>query len=489
MNAPWTPLPGSQELAVTCPCDRILYEGTRGPGKTEAQLMFFRRYVGCGWGAYWKGIILDRHYNELDDAIGKSKRLFPLYKDGARFLSSKGDYKWIWPTGEELLFRQITDERDYSKYHGHEYPFIGWNELTLHATPGAYDKMMTLLRSGFRPQDHGNKAPPIRLVVFATTNPSGVGHNWVKKRFIDVAPPGKIVYITIDAFNPQTQKREPCTISQVHIFGSYKENKYLDHKYIATLESQNNPHTRKAWLEGDWNIVAGGALDDLWRESIHVIPRFPIPRQWRVDRSFDWGSSHPFSVGWWAEANGEEVILPDGRKWCPASGSLIRINEWYGTKEIGTNKGLGLSSTDVALGIVQRETEMLDNKWIQKQPSPGPADNQIYAQIDVAVDSIGKSMEREGVYWTESNKGPGSRVNGLELIRGRLLEATRLEGRPGLYFMENCRDAIANLPVLPRDPVKSDDVDTASEDHVYDDVRYRVLAGNDRTATHLDIGW
>ncbi|MWU82355.1 terminase, partial [Escherichia coli] len=49
-KAVWKPLPGSQSLSLSCPCNEILYEGTRGPGKTAAQLARFRRLVGLGYG-------------------------------------------------------------------------------------------------------------------------------------------------------------------------------------------------------------------------------------------------------------------------------------------------------------------------------------------------------------------------------------------------------------------------------------------------------
>jgi len=84
----------------------ILYEGTRGPGKTDAQLMAFRKHVGRGYGRFWRGVIFDREYKNLDDLISKSLRWFPQL-DGPKpkFLSSTSDLKWVWETGEELLFR------------------------------------------------------------------------------------------------------------------------------------------------------------------------------------------------------------------------------------------------------------------------------------------------------------------------------------------------------------------------------------------------
>lgn len=102
------------------------------------------------------------------------------------------------------------------------------------------------------------------------------------------------------------------------------------------------------------------------------------------------------------------------------------------------------------------------------------------------TESIKKKMEDLGVEWTNSDKKAGSRVNGLQLVRDRL-KATESNEEPGLYFMDNCRACLATLPVLPRDAKNEDDIDTDSEDHIYDDVRYRVLAGTNRQATELVI--
>jgi hypothetical protein len=114
--------------------------------------------------------------------------------------------------------------------------------------------------------------------VFSTTNPYGPGHNWVKSKFIDVAPFGeKYETTTVRVFHPALKIEVDVVRKQVAIFGSYKENPYLDPLYIAELESITDPNKRAAWLEGDWDIVAGGAIDDVWRKELHILPRFPIP--------------------------------------------------------------------------------------------------------------------------------------------------------------------------------------------------------------------
>jgi hypothetical protein len=490
-NVVWSPIPGtSQELALDTRCHHTLFTGSRGPGKSDVQLMRFRRRVGLGYGSFWRGIIFDREYKHLDDLISKSKRWFNKFNDGAKFLESVSSLKWVWPTGEELMFRQIKVPDDYNNYHGQEYPYIGWNELCKYPTAELYDMMMSCNRSSFTPEkdspDKKKLLPPIPLEVFSTTNSRGPGHGWLKARFIDVAPYGQIVRRTFRVFNPQKQKEEDIERTQVTIFGSYKENIYLDPIYVAGLQSDNDENRRKSWLEGDWNVVSGGALDDVWKNKIHVVPRFPVPHTWYLDRSFDWGSSHPFSVGWWAEANGEEIELEDGRIFCPYPGSLIQLAEWYGTKELGSNKGVKMSGGDVALGIKEREEELMQKDWIANQPWPGPADNQIRDVREQDVDTIEKKMADRGVRWQHSDKSQGSRRNGLELIRERLAAASKGEG-PALYFMNNCRASIATLPVLPRDEVHIDDVDTTAEDHPYDMLRYRVLKGSNRYTRKIDV--
>lgn len=496
----WSPLAGSQTLALDSRADHTLYTGTRGPGKSEVQLMRYRRKVGLGYGAYWRGIIFDRQYKHLDDLVAKSKKLFRKFNDGAEWLASTNAFKWVWPTGEELLFRSIEEIDDYENYHGQEYPFIGWNELTKYPTGDLYYMMMSCNRSSFTPEkdapiDSKTHQPidmlPIPLEVFSTCNSYGPGHGWVKDQFIDVAPYGKVVKITIpDVYNPQTGKEEDVVRTQVTLFGSYKENKYLSPAYIAGLmdSTKNNANLQAAWLDGSWDIVAGGALDDVWKRNVHVLPRFQVPANWYVDRAFDWGSSKPFSVGWFAEANGEEVELPDGKKWCPVRGSLIQIAEWYGTKKIGTNKGVKMASGDVAIGIREREAQLLADEWILKQPFAGPADNQIRDVRESDEETIEYKMAQRGVRWEESDKSPGSRRNGLEVMRERLWSAVRKEG-PGLYFMDNCRASISLLPVLPRDEVQIDDVDTDAEDHAYDMVRYRVLKGVRKAAAKIKVKW
>lgn len=500
-NAVWSPLPGSQSLALSCPCNEILFEGTRGPGKTAAQLARFRRLVGLGYGSFWRGVIFDTEYKNLADIITQSKRMFRLFNDGARFLSSASELKWVWPTGEELLFRFAQKEDDYWDYHGQEFPFIGFNELTKQASPAFYDAIFSCRRSSFRPEDYpladGRLLPPIPLETFSTTNPFGVGHAWVKKRFIEPVPRGHVLRITQRVFNPQTKQEEDVTLTRVALHGSYKENPFLDPVYVATLMNIKDPNRRAAWVDGSWDVTSGGRFDHLWSESTHVVRPFDIPAGWRVDRSHDWGESKPFSNLWWAESDGATAVI-GGRAVRYPRGTLFLIGEWYGCPPDEMNIGLNMSSTDVAKGVkwvderltgkaldmpaCARRGQMNIRPGICNRVAHGPADSSIFNTGDNEL-SIAEKMRRQGVTWAESDKRPGSRINGASLfcdmleaaIKGRASEAG-LPEEPAFYVFDYCRGWISRIPILPRDSRNPDDVDTSAEDHDWDATRYRVLA-------------
>jgi hypothetical protein len=245
-----------------------------------------------------------------------------------------------------------------------------------------------------------------------------------------------------------------------------------DPDYLKTLQSDSNAHRRKAWLEGSWDIVAGGLFDDLWDPRVHVVEAFPVPESWRVDRSFDWGSTQPFSVGWWAESDGTDATLADGTTRPTVRGDLYRIAEWYGWSG-KPNDGLKMTARKVALGILERERDL------GLEVRPGPADSHIFADARIGRD-IAAEMAAAGVHWTKAHKGSGSRLIGAERLRALLAGALpRSDGpreQPGLFVFAGCRAFIRTVPVLPRGTGDPDDVDTNAEDHVYDETRYRIMA-------------
>jgi hypothetical protein len=293
-------------------------------------------------------------------------------------------------------------------------------------------------------------------MLFAT-NPLGVSHNWHKKIFVDQCKPNTIF---IDNESGLTSEYNPAFLT---------DNRYLDEEqYAKNLNAMGNKELVKAYLEGDWNVVGGeGAFfSDLWDESIHVITPFKVPDSFYVDRGFDWGDTSPSAVVWFAEANGEEVTLNDGSILHTIPGDLFIILEYVTHQKDNFSKGTKMLAKDIAKKI---------KSWEETLPfevNPGPADNSINTNSN--GNCIATDMANEGIYWLKSDKSPGSRINGWSMIRARMHNSVTREG-PGIFFFDTCRYSITTIPILPRDILKPDDVDTNSDDHSADVIRYRVL--------------
>ncbi len=478
VNVVWSPLPGSQTTVLSHDwVFEILYHGTRGPGKSDTLLMCFAKHVGKGWGPEWRGIIFRRTYKELQDLINKSKKWFKRIWPDAKYNIS--DNSWTFPTGEQLFFRYYARDSDYDNYHGHAYPFIGWDELTNWPTDSGYKRMMSCCRS---------TVDGIPKMYRATTNPYGVGHNWVKFHFELPAKESIIRSRTYSFENPITGQTYTEVLDRLAVHGNIYENTILlnaDPTYIAQLrESARNEAELKAWLEGSWDIVAGGMFDDVWNPKYNVVKRFRIPDTWRIKRSFDWGSSAPFSVGFWAESDGSDIINGNGVRCSTLPGDLFRVAEWYGWSG-KPNEGLKMLNAEIGAGIYQREQVLFPGRKVLA----GPADNQITQIVngksiamDMAKGGVFKGRRVPGVTFTSSDKAKGSRVVGWEKMRALMVNA-RVDpdsgGRefPGFFVFDTCDQFIRTVPVLPRCDKNPDDINSEAEDHIADDSRYMVLDG------------
>lgn len=470
----WKPQPGSQTAYLTCPVFEVLYGGNRGGGKTDSFLMDFAQHVGQGFGAEWRGIIFRRTYPELADIITKTKKWFPQIWPGATY--NHTEHYWKWPTGEMLLFRQFFRDEDYWDYHGSSFPFIGWEELCTWPSLGGYKRMMSLCRSSL---------PGMPRKYRATANPYGPGHNVVKHRWDLAGIPrigaSPVIRGRVDAEgNPEE--------ARVYIHSDLMENKILlaaEPNYLNRLrQAARNPSELQAWVYGNWDVVSGGMFDDVWDANIHVVQPFEIPSSWQVDRSFDWGSAKPFSVGWWATSDGSDYLSRSGRWRSTVPGDLFRIDEWYGWNG-QPNEGLLMLNTEIARGIIQREV----NNNIRVTTRMGIADGAIFNLATGSGSTVADDMAKEvvlddgkrypGTLWNKADKSPGSRKMGWEQTRTRMKGSIPRPGlpreSPGLFVFEHCQQFIRTVPVLPRSLKNPDDVDTETEDHIADEMRYRVL--------------
>ncbi len=433
MIVAWQPQIGPQLDAIQATwCDEIFFGGARGGGKSDYLIGDFAQDVE-EYGPAWRGVLFRESYPELEEIISRSHEIYsPM---GAKFHGT--ERVWTWPNGATLKLRYIESERDAARYQGHQYTWIGWDELPKQKSFRTYKMLKACLRSA--------AGIPVKRIR-ASGNPGGAIHNEVMAYFaIDRWPKG---YRPID--DPVTKSARMFIPSKV------KDNKILlknDPGYVDRLRGVGSEALVRAWLDGDWNAVLGAFFDE-WDVTRHVVKPIALPEGWTRFAAFDWGSARPFSVGWYAVSDGE---LPQFKRGC-----LVKYREWYGCKPDEPNTGIKLTAEEVAEGILSRETG--------ENISYRVADPAIFAQD--GGPSIGERMARIGVAFRPAdNKRVGQRgaMGGWDQMRARL---SGEEGKPMLVFFHTCRDSIRTIPVLQHDDVRPEDVDTDQEDHAADETRY-----------------
>lgn len=470
--------PGIQSWAIACPVFEALFWGDRGGAKTFTGHFIFGKEVGKGYGVKWRGIWTRREFDDLKDAIDKSRLIFKHF-EGARFYESAADYFWEFKDGERLMFRGMKRHRDIDSWQGAEIPFQMHDELTQHADDYIFVNMMACCRA--------TGAPPSMPRIFrGACNSMGPGHNWVKNRYQLPYMNNKVLTGLVDDHG------EPLP-DRVAIEMPRSQNKIMlrdDPHYVSRIRAaaQGDPNKYRSWVLGGsaaWEITSGGMFDDIWlthRDAILVEP-FDVPADWKINRSYDWGGTKPFAVLWWAESDGTDLKLRNGRTRSTVRGDLFLIAEWYGWTG-KANEGLRLLNEQISKGIIEREMAM----GLYGRVKPGPADTMIFdadpGKTSIAVD-MAKPVRMDdgrilpGVEWTrDADKDAGSRVRGWQLMRTMFAstkaELGRARENPGLFIVNHCHQFLRTVPTLSRKEGKEDDVDTDLEDHIADATRYRI---------------
>lgn len=468
----WKANPGPQEWYLSCPALELLGWGNRGGGKSDALLFSFAQYVGRGFRQAWRGVIFRREYKDLTDLVERSKKWFRKVFPGAKFHESASAYFWQFPDGERLYFRHAKKEDDLGEFLGQEWPFIGWDELPQWKDDKLYTAVMGSCRSSH---------PEVPRIIRCTGNPWGVGAAWVKARFVDPAPAGVMQRERVEVDGLDGDK-VTVEITRTHLKMMFADNPSLisaDPAYQARLQPSDEAK-RKAWIDGEWSTSIGGFFYGVWDVDIHVIPAFQPPKSWRIDRSHDWGWSSPHATIWWAESDGSPVEVMEGVPYTFPKGTLIAVQEIYGTAGGKADWNKGRKDTDAQIAEdIKAIDKALASRWGVKI-QPGPADNQIFQ--GQGKRTIAETYRAAGVRFEESDKRPGTRITGSKAMADRLVASRPfLDGRPmenpGLFiFKHECPHFERNMAEVKRDEDNPDTYATDGEDHLIDAARYRALA-------------
>ncbi len=350
--------------------------------------------------------------------IDRSLELFPLVFPGSLWNEQKK--RWIFPSGAQYLFATMDHENDKYKYQGKQYQYIAFDELTQFT-----ETQYLYLHSRCRTKDKS-----IRCYIRASSNPGGVGHGWVKSRFVDNGP----YKVVID---PETGLTRCFIPSRVYDNRVLMEN---DPDYIKRLMALPVDE-RRALLEGDWDVYAGQYFRE-FRRDIHTIVPFKLDPRWSRFRSIDWGYNDPCAVYW-------HCVAPDSR--------LYTYRELYVRQK---------TVTEVAKLILELEVgETIDygvgspDMWQKRGTGK------------VRGECIADTFLENGIHWTPADT---DRLNGWQRMHEYLAIAP--DGLPYWQIFDTCIELIRTLPALVHDDHRVEDVSDKVEDHGPESCRYGLMS-------------
>ena len=298
----WKPnIPQARLLSVPDTIKEAGYLGGAGSGKSELLLMMpiVRKWHEVKG---FKQLFTRRTFPELKREI--VPRSFDIYpKFGGKF--NKIDMVWTFESGANIFFGHIENESDVKLYDSMEINLFTPDEIT------SYTEFIYLY-IGFTRVRTSNRSLP--AIIRCAGMPGGVGHSWVKKRFIDPYPTGGKIIV-----GKGGNKR-------IFIFATLQDNPHIDPGYSQSLDALPEAE-RQAKKFGSFDAYSGQVFSeyrdvkypDEPENAIHLVKPFVIPEWWPRIVSIDWGFNAMTSVGFAA-------ISPNNRLY------IYRHSVFYGEK-------------------------------------------------------------------------------------------------------------------------------------------------------------
>ncbi len=444
----YVPTP-KQLLAHRTMAGEILFGGAAGGGKSKAGRAEAIRMAVMVPGSLT--YVFRRTFPQLQqDVIPKFRDEMP---PGVATYN-RSEHTWYFANGSRIVLGHMQNEDDVDNYLSSEPSLCVFEELT-QFTEDQYRRMRGRLRAAGPVLARLNQLGWV-CRSFATSNPAGPGHGWVKIRFID---PG----IKNVPWTPPSTVEELNPVTRCFIPAKLEDNPHMDPGYAQRLDNLE-PGLRKAYRDGDWDILKGVRFTQ-WRASIHTVTpeQLPIPI---IDfprvLAIDWGIEAPFAALWM-------TLLNDGL--------IFVYRELYAT---------GLTTLEQCELIKASEQ---DGERIPGRPLPLVMDPSMWSRTHISpprdldpVKDWAPLGSQARVYQDAFGRGNVKRAMNARVAGWALLDEhlrVRADGLPRLLVSTECRNLIRTLPSLPRAKTNPEDVLTTAEDHLADCVRYGVfeLAG------------
>lgn len=237
VKKPWMPgkKPNRKQEAFLSNFKReVLYGGAAGGGKSIAILAAAAQFVEE---SDYACLILRRSYADLalpGALMDEAQQWWAaLTVNGQRAKWNSQDHTWTFPSGATITFGYLERENDKYRYASAEFQFIAFDELTTF-TEAQYRFLFSRLR-----RKTGSTIP---LRMRSASNPGGIGHGWVKRRFI----------------------KDNTSPNREFIPAKLKDNPHADEATYRESLSELPPEIRKQLEEGSWDEFQGGRFQSEW---------------------------------------------------------------------------------------------------------------------------------------------------------------------------------------------------------------------------------
>lgn len=421
--------------------------GGRGAGRTTGALFAAASHVET-YGPHAHVLFIRQTLRSLREVEDNFQMILIIGYPGMRF--NRQDHEFRFPNGATVEFAPINDTEDMAKLQGRSFSLIIADEYGNFNPPQM--RFVDQLRANLRAGNKREGGAPTRMILLA--NPGGRGHASIKTRFIDKMFQG-------------IPKKLDDGMEWVLLPANYSRNPHNPDNYLNNLEAASHKDRElfRAWVEGAWNIARGAMFADVIDEGVHQVPFASLPWQKTASGIFlpdkrsygflssDWGQSAP-AVSFACR----KILIPTGGF---PKGSLILCDEVSSADPDDWATGMNWSLGKFADAM----SDMVERTGVHKT---GCIDDAKGLSPD---DTLIKGMAQPP-YLFSFVRPQKNRRSGWATMREMLTNSKEKNGRPGMWVTERCRGFWATVPVMPRDPLNPEDVDTRSIDHWGDTARY-----------------